>query len=121
MSVPLARIDVEERTSERAEELAQKRFGVSFDVLASQLQMQVWTDAEVQVREELNEAAELAWEEHQLRESMNGDTPARCGRCGWEGMADELKPVYVPNPKEPGDVTSEAGCPECQFDGVDIG
>ena len=48
-------------------------------------------------------------------------TPAHCGRCGWEGTADELKTVYVPNPKDPGDVIPEAGCPECKFDGVDIG
>jgi len=56
------RVDVEERISERAEELAQKRFGVSFDDLKPHQQMGVWTDAEVQVREKLNEAAERAWE-----------------------------------------------------------
>jgi len=67
MTVPLQRVDVEERTSDRAEELAQKRFGVSFDVLASPLQMNVWMEAEVQVREELNEAAERACEARQER------------------------------------------------------
>jgi len=65
MSVPLSRVDVEERASVRAEELAQKRFGASFDDLTPHLQMQTWTDAEVQVQEELNEAAERAWEARQ--------------------------------------------------------
>jgi len=65
MSVPLGRVDVEERTSERAEELAQKRFGASFNELDKHQQMMVWMDAEHQVREELNEAAERAWEARQ--------------------------------------------------------
>lgn len=77
MTVPLERVDVEERTSERAEELAQKRFGVSFDVLAPPLQMKTWTDAKVQVQEELNEAAERAvegrkdfWDELELQRRL---------------------------------------------------
>ncbi len=65
MSVPLERIDIEERVSERAEELARKRFGLSFDDLNKRQQMSVWMDAEQQVREELNEAAERAWEARQ--------------------------------------------------------
>ncbi len=51
---------------------------------------------------------------------LSAQTPARCGRCGWEGTADELKIVYTPNPKHPGDVIPEAGCPVCNFDGVEI-
>ena len=65
MSVQVERVDVEERTSVRAEELAQKRFGASFDELDKHQQMVVWMDAEHQVREELNEATERAWEARQ--------------------------------------------------------
>lgn len=62
MSAPLGTADIEERACERAEELAQKRTGLSLDDLPPQEQMKLWTEAEQQVREELNEAAERAWE-----------------------------------------------------------
>ncbi len=56
------RLLVEERTSDRAEELAQKQTGFSFDGLPSQEQIRIWMQAEQQVRQELDEAAERAWE-----------------------------------------------------------
>ena len=67
MSVPLERVDVEERTSDRAEELAQKQFGFSFVDLDNHQQMHIWMLAEQQVQEELNEAAERSWDERHER------------------------------------------------------
>jgi len=50
---------------------------------------------------------------------LGDDTPCKCHRCDWEGTLGELKPVYLPNPREPGDVTPEACCPNCQSDEVE--
>lgn len=50
----------------RAEELAQQRFGVSYDDLSNGPAMLVWRDAEVQVQEELNEAADRARDDQDI-------------------------------------------------------
>jgi len=73
MTHELDMADVEERTLEKAEELAQKQYGLSFDALPPQQQMRVWTDAEQEVINELALRAELVcgdretfWDELEL-------------------------------------------------------
>lgn len=73
MSVPVDMADTEERALEKAEELAQVWFGEEFNSLSPQQQVWLWQEAFQDVVERRNEAAELAWEEHLLRESMEKD------------------------------------------------
>ncbi len=73
MSVPVDRHDIEQAALEDAEELAQKRYGRSFDDLPAQEQMRLWVEADQRVRERLNEAAELACEAAWDREHLPRD------------------------------------------------
>jgi len=47
------------------------------------------------------------------------ETRMICTSCGWIGPPDECVTVYNHNPKEPGDVTPEIGCPKCGADTIE--
>ena len=51
-------LDIEEATQNKAEELAEQRYGREFNDLPQSLQYKVWQDAEIAVQEALNERAE---------------------------------------------------------------
>ena len=54
----LVKRDLEQVVLEKAEELAQKRFGISFDDCDREVCMRLWTDADQMVQENLIAAAE---------------------------------------------------------------
>lgn len=43
-------------------------------------------------------------------------TPVCCNRCHWQGLSYQLRPIYLPNPKEQGDVIPTPACPGCLSD-----
>ena len=68
--------DLEERTSEKAEEMAEQRCGRPFGELPASLQMTVWMDAQQEAIEELANQADFRYD--QMREK--GYQPTRLGR-----------------------------------------
>jgi len=74
MTQQLDMADVEEKALEKAEEIAQKQFGLSFDDLTRQQQMRIWTEAEQEVINELALRAEVVcesfWEELELEKRL---------------------------------------------------
>ena len=66
--------DIEEMTTNKAEEIAEQRYGREFNDLPSSLQMQVWMEAEQQVADDLptqakirqNGKGETKWDELEL-------------------------------------------------------
>lgn len=74
MTQKLDMADVEEKAMEKAEEMAQKQYGVSFDDLTPQQQMRVWNEAEQDVINELALRAEVVcesyWDELELEKRL---------------------------------------------------
>ena len=58
--------DLEERTSEKADELAEERCGRPFSDLPASLQMQVWMDAEEEAKNDLASQDDFLYD--QMRE-----------------------------------------------------
>ena len=68
--------DLEERASEKAEEMAEQRCGRPFSDLPASVQMTVWMDAEQEAKDELADQADFIYD--QMREK--GHQPTRLGR-----------------------------------------
>ncbi|MBA7613591.1 hypothetical protein ES703_20842 [subsurface metagenome] len=62
--------DIEEMYTNRAEEIAQQRYGREFNDLPNSLQSQVWLEAERLVRDKVADQADLQYE--RMRERRNG-------------------------------------------------
>jgi hypothetical protein len=66
--------DIEEMTTNKAEEIAEQRYGREFNDLPSSLQMQVWMEAEQQVADDLATQAELRMDDMKIRQNGKGET-----------------------------------------------
>jgi len=66
--------DIEEMTTNKAEEIAEQRYGREFNDLPSSLQMQVWMEAEHQVADDLATQAELRMDDMKIRQNGKGET-----------------------------------------------
>jgi len=54
--------DLEEKVSDKAEEIAQQRYGREFSDLSASLQMQVWMDAEQEEKDTIATQAEAIYD-----------------------------------------------------------
>jgi hypothetical protein len=115
----IQRPDTEMMALEKAEEMAQEQYERPFDFLTPKQQMDIWLEAEQDVTERMIGAAEMMLEMRREPERLPDKTLARCHRCHWEGTQDQLVTVYNPNPREPGDVIPELGCPACESDAIE--
>ena len=68
--------DLEERTSNKADEIAEQRYGREFSDLPASLQMQVWMDAEREVADYFACQADATYD--RMRE--DGHKPRRLGK-----------------------------------------
>ena len=66
--------DIDEMTTNKAEEIAEQRYGRSLNSLPSSLQMQVWMEAEQQVADDLATQAELRMDDMKIRQNSKGET-----------------------------------------------
>jgi len=66
--------DIEEMTINKAEEIAEQRYGREFNDLPSSLQMQVWMEAEQQVVDDLATQAGLRMDDMKIRQNSKGET-----------------------------------------------
>ena len=62
--------DIEEMTINKAEEIAEQRYGREFNDLSKQLQFEVWTEAEHSVADTLATQNDLQYD--RMRERRNG-------------------------------------------------
>ena len=68
--------DFEERVSDKADEIAEQRYGIEFNDLPMLLKHDVWFKAESIVKDEMADEADAIYD--QMRE--NGHQPTRLGK-----------------------------------------
>ena len=84
--------DLEERVSDKADEIAEQRYGLGFSDIPQLLQHDVWFKAESIVKDELTDQADANYD--RMREE--GLNHRRCPKCGNEKLVKAIDYPHAP-------------------------